>query len=236
MAKLLYEGKAKKVFEGDKVGELWQEFKDSATAFNGEKKATIAGKGELNAQISSALFWYLSSKGVATHLLDFDGQRSQKIIQLKMVPLEVVVRNRVAGSLAKRRNEKEGAELNPPLTEFFLKDDAAGDPQLSDEQAASKLKDFNLDLETLKTKAGEINSILQKLFLSVGLSLVDFKLEFGLSSDGRLILGDEISPDTCRLWDLETSEKLDKDRFRYDLGDLITGYQKIWDRLQTKLN
>lgn len=231
-----YEGKAKIVYE-ESPGVLIQEFKDSATAFNGEKKAQIDGKGRFNCQFSSALYQYLATQGVANHLIKQIDERSQKITALKMIPLEVVVRNQVAGSLARKTGRKEGEKLEPALVEYYLKDDEKGDPQMSEEEAREVFASggFSCSFNQLQEQSLEVNARLQPLFKSAGLALVDFKLEFGEDAQGRLILGDEISPDTCRIWDLETGEKLDKDRFRFDLGDVMEGYHKAWAKLSAQL-
>jgi len=230
----IYEGKAKKLYRED-GGVLVQEFKNSATAFNGQKKAEFPGKGEFNARMSAALFDYLQKKGMKTHLLSFVEPNIHRIMELEMIPAEVVVRNFVAGSLAKRSGKAEGSPIEPPLVEWFLKDDAKGDPQMSEEQLIKDVHQNSKELEQVKKLALEVNRHLTDLFQKVGLKLVDFKLEFGRDKKGKILLADEISPDTCRIWDQETGEKLDKDRFRFDLGDLLTGYRKIWERLQREL-
>lgn len=227
----IYEGKAKSLYRTAEADVLIQAFKNSATAFNGVKKAEIENKGRLNNAISSFIYEYLNEKGIPTHFLEQLDETHQKIKSLKMAPLEVVVRNKVAGSLAKKTGKPEGEVIEPTLIEFYLKDDAKGDPQIQESEAIPLAKGEE-NLKRMKLMALEVNQLLQKLFSKAQIDLIDFKLEFGWDSEAQLILGDEISPDTCRLWDAQTGEKLDKDRFRFDLGDLIEGYQKVWDRLQ----
>jgi phosphoribosylaminoimidazole-succinocarboxamide synthase len=229
-APAFYEGKAKRLFRGSK-GEILHEFKNSATAFNGQKKAEFDGKGELNSKMSAALFNYLRSKGIESHFVRWDSPNILVTRELRMIPAEIVVRNIVAGSLAKRLGLVEGAAIEPPIVEWFLKDDAKGDPQVSEDVLIS-LFDQKADLlKEMRTTALLVNRHLRELFTTVNLKLVDFKLEFGLDDQNKLTLGDEISPDTCRIWDSQSNEKYDKDRFRFDLGDLMTGYREIWARL-----
>lgn len=230
---LLYEGKAKRIFLRED-GLITHEFKNSATAFNGQKKAEFEGKGALNAQISSRLFQFLKSKGIDSHFQKFESPNRLITRKLQMIPVEVVVRNVVAGSLAKRLGLEEGKPLEPPVVEWFLKDDAKGDPQVSEDILISLFQQKRDVLDQLRQGALKVNEHLRSLFESCALELVDFKLEFGRDDQGRLLLADEISPDTCRLWDRKTREKLDKDRFRFDLGDLLQGYQEIWNRLQKR--
>lgn len=232
-AEELYEGKAKKIFAVEREPELlWQVFKDSFTAFNGEKKATMPGKGKLNCAISSVLYRELENKGVKTH---FMAQMSEVEIvtrKLEMIPLEVVVRNRLAGSTAKKFQIEEGSPLPTPLTEFYFKRDELGDPFISDEQAmmlgAVRKRE---DLTQLKMLALTVNQCLLSIFNEAGIDLIDFKLEFGYGVEGDIVLGDEISPDSCRLWDQKTKNKMDKDRFRRDLGDVLENYHEVLDRL-----
>jgi len=227
-----YEGKAKRLFRAANNLVL-QEFKNSATAFNGQKKAEIKGKAEINAAMSAMIFQHLEEAGIKTHLVDFIPPRSHLIQPLKMILLEVVVRNFAAGSYVKRTTVKEGEKLTPPALEFFYKDDSLGDPMMAEaEILAKKIADTD-DLEALKQQTIKINAVLSQMFSGVGLQLVDFKLEFGKTQEGEIILADEISPDTCRLWNQESGEKLDKDRFRFDLGNLMDGYQEIFSRLKT---
>lgn len=227
----IYEGKAKILYEASD-GHLIHEFKNSVTAFNAQKKAEFEGKGSLNAQMSAALFTYLKEQGIRSHFVALENPSALRTIRLSMLPVEVVVRNILAGSLAKRLQQSEGRELKPAIVEFFLKDDAKGDPLVSEDILVSMYAQSAPELEAIKRIALRVNDVLQKLFATLDLILVDFKLEFGKDSSGQLILADEISPDTCRLWDAKTREKLDKDRFRFDLGNMMDGYQNIWKRLQ----
>jgi len=229
----LYEGKAKSIFavEGQE-NLLWQDFKDSFTAFNGEKKATMAGKGALNCSFTTMIYKELEECGIPTHHVELMGPTSIVSQKLEMIPLEVVVRNVLAGSTAKKFAIADGTPLLKPLTEFFYKDDALGDPFISDEQALFlKAVHGDGDLVVLKTKALEINRVLLEIFQEAGIVLVDFKLEFGYGPDGEIILADEISPDSCRLWDKATGKKMDKDRFRKDLGDVLENYKEVLERV-----
>jgi len=233
---LLYEGKAKRVF---KVKEdenlLWLSFKDSMTAFNGEKKEELIGKSEINAQITTIIFKYLHSKNIKTHWVKSINQHEMICQTLKMIPLEVVLRNVLAGSTAKKFTFKEGTELEKPLVEFFYKDDALNDPFISDEQALMlKTVDSQEDLNQLKALGLKVNEALIPFFKEVGVQLVDFKLEFGKDRNGQICLGDEISPDSCRLWDIETGEKMDKDRFRRNLGNVKENYEEILRRIKNR--
>lgn len=229
--KKIYEGKAKILYDTEDGHYLIQQFKDDATAFNGKKKGTIANKGAINNQISGHLFRYLSSYHIPTHYVDMHNENSMIIHQLKMIPIEVVVRNIAAGSLLKRSKYKEGEVLAGPLVEYFLKDDAKNDPQLTREEILAQELCTAEELDELTRMALKINAVLKSFFERRRLKLVDFKLEFGHNKDGRIVLGDEISPDTCRLWDAESGEKLDKDRFRFDLGDVEQAYENIRQRV-----
>lgn len=235
--KKLYEGKAKVLFANEQnPREVFHYFKDSATAFNAQKKAEFLGKGELNCQISALLFQQLASVGVKSHFRGLEDERTFRTLKLEMIPLEVVVRNRVAGSLAKRTGRREGEKLNPPVVEFFFKDDAAGDPQILRERIPEETKIAVEDVEALEHLALRVNTELLSIFSRAGLSLVDFKLEFGRDPDTKaLLLADEISPDTCRLWDETSQRKMDKDLFRFDLGDLLVGYREVFTRLKRVL-
>jgi phosphoribosylaminoimidazole-succinocarboxamide synthase len=231
---LLYEGKAKKMFAVQgRPQEVWVEYKDSLTAFNALKKSSFANKGAINAQITSLLYQRLMGKGIATHWLEDINTHEMVCQKVAVIPLEVVTRNRLAGSTAKKLGKEEGTPIKEPLVEFYYKDDALQDPFISDDQAllmnAVSSQD---DLEILKREARRINEILRAEFLKVGLELIDFKLEFGRTGDGKIILADEVSPDTCRLWDVKTGEKFDKDRFRRDLGRVEESYQEVLERLQ----
>ncbi len=231
---LLYEGKAKKMFavEG-RPQEIWVEFKDSLTAFNARKKSSFVDKGAINAQITSLLYRKLGEQGVTTHFLSEINANTMICQKLKVIPLEVVTRNRLAGSTAKKLGFEEGTPLAEPLVEFYYKDDALADPFVSDDQALMmKTVQSRDELEILKHEARRINKILLKEFARVGLELIDFKLEFGRAADGKIVLADEVTPDTCRLWDLKTGEKFDKDRFRRDLGRVQESYQEVLERLQ----
>ncbi|OLZ09975.1 phosphoribosylaminoimidazolesuccinocarboxamide synthase [Sulfobacillus thermosulfidooxidans] len=228
--KLLYEGKAKKVFETDVPGVVIVEFKDDATAFNGEKKGQIADKGVANAAISTKLFQLLEAQGIATHFREQLDARHLAVDLLHMIPLEVVVRNRVAGSLEKRTGLKEGTILPKAVIELYFKNDQLGDPLLNDDHIEVLQLATPELLQQLRSTATKINEILQQFFGQRQLILVDFKLEFGLKGD-KLVLGDEISPDTCRLWDEQTLKKLDKDRFRRDLGGVEEAYHEVLERV-----
>ncbi len=233
-ATCIYEGKAKRLYRlAD--GLIRHEFKNSATAFNGQKKAEFEGKGLLNSKMSAKLFEFLEAEGVLTHFVRWEAPQALITRELKMIPVEVVVRNRVAGSLAKRLGIEEGKSIEPPLVEWFLKDDAKGDPQVSEGILVALYQQKREVLDQLRVISLKINAILRELYHRADLELVDFKLEFGIDSKLRICLGDEISPDTSRLWDVKTNEKLDKDRFRFELGDLMQGYQEIWNRLEKVL-
>lgn len=232
-AQLLYEGKAKKIFSVEDSSDLiWQEFKDSFTAFNGEKKATMAGKGEINRAIASLIFNKLQQAGVPSHWIADVDKTHMVTKKLTMIDLEVVVRNILAGSTAKKLGIAEGTPLDQPIVEFYYKKDELNDPFISDDQAKFlKVVRQDQDLEKLKTQALKVNDVIRPLFDQADIHLIDFKLEFGYDDQGELLLADEISPDSCRLWDKETNEKMDKDRFRRDLGDVLENYQKVLDRL-----
>ncbi|MBM4764561.1 phosphoribosylaminoimidazolesuccinocarboxamide synthase [Bacillus sp. B15-48] len=231
---LLYEGKAKRVYLTDDDGVVWIEYKDSATAFNGEKKAEIVGKGRLNNEITSLLFAMLHDKGIHSHFIKRISETEQLVKRVNIIPLEVIVRNHAAGSFSKRLGFEEGQKLKRPLVEFCLKNDRLGDPLITDDQIDV------LDIATveevalIKEKALVMNKFLLEFFQEVNLRLIDFKLEFGKDTEGNIILADEVSPDTCRLWDIETNEKLDKDVFRHDLGSLTKAYEIILGRLGGK--
>lgn len=228
---LLYEGKAKKVYMTDEENVLWIEYKDSATAFNGEKKATIAGKGRLNNEITSLLFSKLHSAGIDNHFIQKISETEQLVKKVTIIPLEVVVRNYVAGSLAKRLGIAEGTSLEKPLIEFYYKNDELGDPLLLEDHIAILKLATSEQIAVLKEYALKVNEILTQHFQNCHVRLIDFKLEFGFDAEGKIVLADEISPDTCRLWDMETNEKFDKDVFRRDLGSLTDAYEIILQRL-----
>lgn len=227
---LLYEGKAKRVWSTPSPDEVVMEFKDDATAFNGQKRGQIVGKGAVNAQVSAELFGHLAAQGIATHFLRQVDDRRLLVRRLTMIPLEVIARNVVAGSLAQRTGLAEGTELDRPVVEIYYKNDALGDPLFNDDHVLLMKAATAETLADLKAAARRINDVLRTFFLARDLLLVDFKLEFGWF-DGRLTLGDEISPDTCRLWDRNTREKLDKDRFRRDLGGVEDAYREVLRRV-----
>ena len=230
----IYEGKAKVLYEGPEPGTLVQHFKDDATAFNAEKHDVIEGKGVLNNRISEYIFLQLAQLGIQTHFIKALNMREQLIREAEIVPLEVVIRNVAAGSLVKRLGLKEGEPLPRPLIEFYYKDDALGDPLISEDHIAVFGWATQIELDEIMTIAVRINDFLIGLFAGAGIRLVDFKLEFGRVWEGdvqRIILADEISPDNCRLWDINSNEKLDKDRFRQDLGGLVDAYQEVARRL-----
>ncbi|WP_078394270.1 phosphoribosylaminoimidazolesuccinocarboxamide synthase [Shouchella patagoniensis] len=227
---LLYEGKAKRIYRTDEDGVLWVEYKDEATAFNGEKKDTLVGKARLNNEISSLIFGSLSEKGIPSHFVRRLSDTEQLIKQVEIVPLEVVVRNIVAGSMAKRLGINEGTTLATPLVEFYYKDDALGDPLVTEDHIGILGLATSGEVEQLKKRAHDVNEQLIELFHTIGVKLIDFKLEFGRTQEGNLLLADEISPDTCRLWDKETNQRFDKDLFRRNLGNLQEGYQEILNR------
>ncbi|GAA0123212.1 MAG: phosphoribosylaminoimidazolesuccinocarboxamide synthase [Clostridium argentinense] len=227
---LIYEGKAKKVFSTDKSDEVLVYYKDDATAFNGEKKASIASKGILNNSITSLLFERLNEKGVKTHFIKKVSDREQLCKKVEIIPLEVIVRNVAAGSMAKRYGLEEGSKLKTTVLELSYKNDALGDPLINDYHAvAMGIATFD-DLNYIYGVATEVNELLKDFFKAENIKLIDFKLEFG-RLNGEILLADEISPDTCRLWDMTTGEKLDKDRFRRDLGDLVEGYTEVLNRI-----
>ena len=227
----LYEGKAKRIYETQDPEVYLIEYKDDLTAFNAEKRSTIAGKGRLNNRISAYLFTYLKEKGIPSHFLTSIDDLHHTAKKVTIVPLEVVVRNITTGSLCKRLGVEENISLARPLLEFYLKNDALGDPIVTEDHAVLFGWASPEDLTKMKKMALEINRLLQELFKQKGILLVDFKIEFGKTSSGELLLADEISPDTCRFWDEKTMKKLDKDRFRKDLGDVLGAYREILYRL-----
>lgn len=228
---LLYEGKAKRLYATDEQGILWVEYKDSATAFNGEKKADIAGKGTLNNKITSLLFEKLKEAGIESHFVKQLSDQEQLVREVSIIPIEVVVRNIVAGSMAKRLGIEEGTQLERPVVEFYYKDDALGDPIITEDHIQLLGLAAPQEVQELREKALKVNEVLIGFFKEVGVDLVDFKIEFGRDKDGSILLADEISPDTCRLWDSETKQKLDKDVFRRDLGNLTDAYGLILAKL-----
>ena len=227
-------GKAKSMFTTGNPNELIMEFRDDASAFDGKKRASLAGKGAVNNQFNAFIMNYLGENGIAHHLIDLIDNTHSLVRSLDMFPIECVIRNRATGSICRRLGTKDGLILEKPLFEFFLKDDDLGDPLINRNHIVSFgwAKDDQLD-EMIST-SHKVNELLTKLFADSGMILVDFKLEFGIS-DGKILLGDEFTPDGCRLWDDETLEKLDKDRFRQDLGDVIESYHMVAHRLGMKI-
>lgn len=228
---LLYEGKAKKIFSTENDNEFVVYYKDDATAFNGEKKAEISSKGILNNKISTIMFEELAKEGITSHFIKSLSDREMLVKKVEILPLEVIVRNITAGSFCKRYGVEEGMVLDTPIFEMSYKNDEFGDPLLNDDHAIALKLATKEEIDFLRSQTLKINEIMKKFFLKMDLKLVDFKLEFGKDVDGNIILADEISPDTCRLWDVNTNEKLDKDRFRRDLGDLVEGYEEVLARL-----
>ena len=240
--KQLYEGKAKIIYEGSEAGTLVQYFKDDATAFNAQKKDVIKGKGVLNNYISEHIMTAIGNLGIPNHFIARLNEREQLIRKLEIVPIEVVVRNVAAGSICPRLGLEEGATLNNTLVEFCLKDDSLGDPIIAPEHIFTFGWAKPDELEIIVEETLRINDFLTGVFLGIGVRLIDFKLEFGRfyhdqdsADDNVIMLADEISPDNCRLWDAQTNEKMDKDRFRRDLGGLVEAYQEIADRLGIKI-
>jgi phosphoribosylaminoimidazole-succinocarboxamide synthase len=228
----LYEGKAKVIYKTEEEDKIIVFFKDSATAFDATKKAEIEGKGVINNTISSLLFELLERSGIKTHYIKKLSEREMLVWRAKRFDLEVVVRNITAGSLCRRLGLEEGLELKPPLVEFFYKNDQLHDPLVCVEHIRLLNLAEDWQVQSMKEMALKTNQILREFFKEHGLLLVDFKLEFGILPDGSLAVIDEISPDTCRLWDAKTGEKLDKDRFRFDLGDLMEGYRRVLEKIQ----
>ena len=230
----IYEGKAKVIFEGPEPGTIIQYFKDDATAFNNAKRGVISGKGVLNNRISEYLMLRLAEIGIPTHFVRRLNMREQLVKQVQIIPIEVVIRNVVAGSLAKRFGLEEGAPLPRSIIEYYYKKDELGDPMVSEEHITAFGWASTQDLDEIMQLSLRVNDFLTGLFLAIGIRLIDFKLEFGRLYEGdemRIVLADEISPDNCRLWDLKTNEKLDKDRFRRDLGGLMEAYSEVARRL-----
>jgi len=228
---MLYEGKAKRVFSTNNPREVIISFKDDATAFNGEKKDVFLEKGRVNLAFTRYFFELLHSRNIKTHIVSFIDEVSLKAQKVDIVPLEVVVRNYAAGSICRRLGFEKGKIFNPPLCEFYLKDDALGDPILCREHIRYMDTVNEEELEQIEKAALEVNKILSEHMDSFGITLVDFKLEFGKTDEGKIILADEISPDTCRFWVKETMESLDKDVYREEKGDLISSYKKLADIL-----
>lgn len=227
---MIYEGKAKKVFETSDKENVIVEYKDDATAFNGLKKGSIGGKGVINNKMTNIVFKYLEENGIKTHLVKELSERATLVKKVSIVPLEVIVRNIAAGSFSKKYGVEEGKGLNNPILEFSYKNDELGDPMINDMQILAIGLASKEELETISNNALKINELLKKYFIEKGIILVDFKIEFGKFKN-EIILADEISPDTCRLWDSETKEKLDKDRFRRDMGGVEEAYEEVWKRI-----
>lgn len=230
---MLYEGKAKQVFATDDPNLVVIHYKDAATAFNNLKKATIDNKGVLNNEITTIIFRKLNEAGIPTHYVETLNDRDQLCKKVSIVPLEVIVRNVIAGSMAKRLGIEEGTPAPNTIMEICYKDDGLGDPLINDHHAVALGAATYDELNTIYDLTGRINELLKDIFAKINIRLVDFKIEFGKTSDGEIVLADEISPDTCRLWDMDTNEKLDKDRFRRDLGNVIGAYREIDARLNS---
>ena len=233
---MLYEGKAKQVFRTDDPQVILIHYKDAATAFNNIKKATIEGKGALNNRISTLIFEYLSDKGIPTHYLRTINDRDQLCRRVTIIPLEVIVRNVIAGSMAQRLGIEEGTKPANVIYDICYKNDELGDPLINDHHAVALGAVTYDELRTIYAATARINEALGELFARMGITLVDFKIEFGRTADGEIVLADEISPDTCRLWDSTTNEKLDKDRFRRDLGRVREAYEEILARLEKAMH
>ncbi|WP_457634628.1 phosphoribosylaminoimidazolesuccinocarboxamide synthase [Persephonella sp.] len=229
----LYEGKAKIIYATDQPDRVIAYFKDSATAFDAVKKATIKGKGVLNNTISSFFFQLLGEKGIPTHFIKKLSDREMLIYKVQIIPVEVVVRNLAAGSIVRRLGIPEKTRFEPPLVEFYLKNDELHDPIICEQHIYAMDLAKPEEVQKMKEIALKVNEIIKEFMEKQGVILVDFKLEFG-RKDGQIVLADEISPDTCRFWDAKTGESLDKDRFRFDLGDLIEGYKKILEKIEKK--
>ena len=227
----LYEGKAKKVYATNDPNLVIVDYKDDATAFNGEKKGTIAGKGVINNKMTNYMFKMLEKEGVPTHLVEEISDRETIVKKVSIVPLEVIIRNVAAGSFSKRMGVEEGKQLLCPILEFSYKNDDLGDPFINDYYALALGIATKEEIDTIAKYAFKVNEFMVKFFKGLNIDLIDFKIEFGKTADGTIILADEISPDTCRFWDSTTHEKLDKDRFRRDMGGVEEAYQEIMKRL-----
>jgi len=232
----IYEGKAKQVYSTEDPNLVIVYYKDDATAFNAQKRGTVADKGEMNNKISTLIFNYLIEKGIPTHYIETLNDREQLVKKVDIIPLEMVVRNYVAGSMAQRLGLEEGAKSPVTIFDICYKKDELGDPLINDHHAVLLGAATYEELKFLYELTDKINEALKELFMKANLILVDFKIEFGKDSEGNIILADEISPDTCRLWDKDTLKKLDKDRFRRDLGEVSEAYHEVYNRLQKALN
>lgn len=228
---MLYEGKAKRVYATENPEILLVDYKDDATAFNGLKKGTISGKGAINNRVTNYMMQILEKEGVPTHFVEELSERETLVKKVSIVPLEVIIRNISAGSFAKRYGVEEGIVFAEPTIEFSYKNDDLGDPLINSYHAIALGLATKAEIERIKEMAFKVNDVMKKFFKEIGVDLVDFKLEFGKTSDGTIVLADEISPDTCRFWDSETHEKLDKDRFRRDLGNVEDAYQEMMKRI-----
>ena len=233
--KLLAQGKAKSMYETDSESVLLMEFRDDASAFDGKKMSALNNKGKVNNQFNAFILDLLAKQGIETHFIETISTHESLVKKLDMFPIECVVRNRATGSLCRRLGVEDGLILDPPLFEFFLKDDALGDPLINENHILSFKWASQSDIDEMKRLTFQVNEILRELFDKANLILVDYKLEFG-KFEGRVLLGDEFTPDGCRLWDKDTLEKLDKDRFRQDLGDVIESYQEVANRLGIEIN
>lgn len=231
----IYEGKAKQVYSTEDPNLVIVYYKDDATAFNAQKRGTVADKGEMNNKISTLIFNYLIEKGIPTHYIKTLNDREQLVKKVDIIPLEMVVRNYVAGSMAQRLGLEEGAKSPVTIFDICYKKDELGDPLINDHHAVLLGAATYEELKFMYQLTDKINEALKELFMQANLILVDFKIEFGKDSEGNIILADEISPDTCRLWDKDTLKKLDKDRFRRDLGEVSEAYHEVYERLQTAL-
>ena len=229
----LYEGKANKVYATDNADVVIVDYKDDATAFNGLKKGTIAGKGVINNKMSNMMFKIMESKGIPTHLVEELSDRETAVKKVEIVPLEVIIRNTAAGSFSKRLGVPEGKKLPVTVLEFSYKNDDLGDPLINDYHALAMELATPEEIETIKNMAFKVNEVMKEFFKTLNIDLIDFKLEFG-RFHGQIILADEISPDTCRFWDMTTGEKLDKDRFRRDMGGVEDAYKEVFARLTGK--
>jgi phosphoribosylaminoimidazole-succinocarboxamide synthase len=232
----IYEGKAKKVFATDNPEYYIVEYKDDATAFNGLKKGTISGKGVINNRMSNIMFRLMEKKGIHTHFVEELSDRETVVRAVKIVPLEIIIRNVAAGSFSKRYGVEEGRELLRPTLEFSLKDDALNDPLINDSHIVALGVATESELESIRNMAFKVNDVMKEFFAGIGIKLIDFKIEAGRLPNGEIVLADEISPDTCRFWDAKTNEKLDKDRFRRDLGNVEEAYQEIFKRINQNNN
>ncbi len=230
---MLYEGKAKKVYQTENEDLYIVDYKDDATAFNGLKKGSIAGKGVINNKMTNIVFQYLAQNGIENHFVEELSDRETLVKKVEIVPLEVIVRNIAAGSFSQKYGVEEGTQLNNAILEFSYKNDALGDPMINDMQITAIGIATVQELKTITESALKINELMKKFFIERDIILVDFKIEFG-KYQNRIILADEVSPDTCRLWDANTKQKLDKDRFRRDLGGVEEAYEEVWKRITSK--